>query len=77
MTNAERLLEILERAASPICDDCAVKEEPFRSRGTRRQIVYSEAELLERRGQIGRGIAHCIRCGKDKKSSWRLGSARP
>lgn len=66
MTNAERIVQVLQAAPGPVCDDCA----SVRASVFPRQQVFQIATRLVAAGQIARGTGPaCAYCGGTKKVS--------
>lgn len=67
-----RLLQALNNASGPLCDDCATELCGFKHR----QIAYQQAELLAgRRDIVRKKDTTCVRCGLHKKCSWTSGQS--
>jgi hypothetical protein len=66
MAVADRILEPVQRAAGPICDDCLSCRAVLSSR----QQANAEARLLAQQGKVSRDRATCSVCGGQKLVNW-------
>jgi hypothetical protein len=73
MTNAERILEALEKATGGCCDDCLSR----RSRVEPRQQVNQVCRRLEKAGALTRGEGRCAACKATKTVSVLGGTSHP
>ena len=71
MTNAEKILELLESLTGPACDDCVSAKSGVEPR----QQVNQICRRLESRGTVLRGESICVICGNSKQTN-RIGETR-
>lgn len=62
MTNEQKLLNVLNQAGGPLCDDCVA----IAARFSQRQTANSICRNLDNRGQIKRVRGKCFACSKFK-----------